>query len=107
MSAKVGLTVRLYRDRPHAAELLGAGHLITDLAEEFTTAMQNLVTGVLTDAGLPGPEGLAAVILALTRGPEADLTDLNLPYQRLRLGLDLLISGTRTPSRGLTHHQGE
>lgn len=93
LSAKVELTVRLIRDSPHAAELLGAGHLIADLADGFTAALTELVTEILSDSGVDRAGEVAGLLLALARGLEADLDDPDAAYRQLRLGLDLIVAG--------------
>lgn len=106
LSAKLDLTVRLTRDSAHAAELLGAGHLIADLADRFTTSMAQLVASVLAEAGIDRPAELAELAVALTRGIEADLSDPQLPYQRLRLGLDLLVAGAAQSKAAQSKKEG-
>ena len=92
MIAKLDLTLRVWQDSPaHAAELLGDNaRLSADLIESYDIAMGDLVSGAV-DA--PGGAELAALLLALTRGLEADLSDLDAPARRLRHGVALLVAG--------------
>ncbi|HKD98366.1 MAG TPA: helix-turn-helix domain-containing protein [Micromonosporaceae bacterium] len=97
LAVKLDLTVGLFRASPHAAELLGATDLIADRVAGFTADVEALAAGVLRDGGIEPAADLAAVAVALTRGLEADLTDTDLPYRRLRQGAELLVAGaTRT-----------
>lgn len=96
LAAKLGLTVRLWRDSPaHAAELIGDNaRLYADLDAAYTAAMRDLLAGIIA-AARPEAEAveLAELLLALTRGLEADLTDPDLPERRLRHGVALLVAG--------------
>jgi AcrR family transcriptional regulator len=104
LAVKLELTLQLWRDSPHAAELLDEGaRLSGDLVERFTDALRELATEVVAVAqasgevalhGLP-PAEVVDIALALTRSLEADLTDPDLPRRRLRRGIDLLVAGLR------------
>jgi AcrR family transcriptional regulator len=96
LMAKLDLTLRLWHDSPaHAAELLGVNaRLSADLDAAYNDAMRELLVGIITadrhttDAAEP-----AEVLLALTRGLEADLSDPDVPARRLRYGVALLVAG--------------
>lgn len=96
VAVKLELTLRLVQDSPHAAELLGATGLISDLSDQFTEALVDLLASALTDAGIESARELAEVLLALTRGLEADLTDPDIPRRRLRYAVSLLIDASKT-----------
>ncbi|QLQ40075.1 TetR/AcrR family transcriptional regulator [Micromonospora robiginosa] len=94
LAAKLELTLTLHRDSPHATELLDAsGKLTGDLVEAYTAELTGLVADTLADAAGPRARVVADVLVALTRGLEADLTDPDLPRQRLRDGVALLVAG--------------
>ncbi|GAB3086790.1 TetR/AcrR family transcriptional regulator [Micromonospora schwarzwaldensis] len=94
LAAKLELTLTLHRDSPHATELLDAsGKLTGDLVEAYTAELTDLVADTLADAAGPRARAVADVLVALTRGLEADLTDPDLPRQRLRDGVALLVAG--------------
>ncbi|MGR8011917.1 TetR/AcrR family transcriptional regulator [Streptomyces hypolithicus] len=99
LTAKLELVLRIWRDSPHAAELLGSeARLTTDLEAQYTAAMAELLTGTIRsrrpDADAPE---LAELLLALTRGLEADLSDPHVPLRRLRHGVALLLAGSAAP----------
>ncbi|MEV0217028.1 TetR/AcrR family transcriptional regulator [Micromonospora sp. ALFpr18c] len=94
LDAKLELTLRLHRESRHAAELLDASTKLSgDLVEAYTRELTDLVTGALADAAGPRARVVAEVLVALTRGLEADLTDPDLPRQRLRDGVALIVAG--------------
>jgi AcrR family transcriptional regulator len=118
LAPKLELTLTLYRDSPHAAELLGSdARVAADLVAEFDEAMRALLVAALAGAAergevvlgpggstsarpadVAGPAGdpaadVAEVALALTRGLEADPSDAERARQRLRLGICLLVAG--------------
>ncbi|HEY3258740.1 MAG TPA: helix-turn-helix domain-containing protein [Pseudonocardiaceae bacterium] len=104
LAVKLELTLQLWRDSPHAAELLDEGaRLSGDLVERFTDALRELATEVVAVAQASGevalhslpPAEVVDIALALTRSLEADLTDPDLPRRRLRRGIDLLVAGLR------------
>jgi len=104
LATKLELTLQLWRDSPHATELLDAGaRLSGDLVERFTQAMHELATAAVAAAAERGEVALdgqnaaelADIALALTRGLEADPTDPDLPRHRLRRGVELLVAGLR------------
>ncbi|MEV4641312.1 helix-turn-helix domain-containing protein [Actinoplanes sp. NPDC049548] len=101
-TVKLELTLKIWADSPHAAELLATNtRLAADAA--FTGAMHDLLTEVLTTAADAGELDLSPVggdagetaelLLALTRGLEADPTRPDLPHRRLRDGIALLTAG--------------
>ena len=98
--AKLDMTMTLRRDSPaHAAELLGAD---TRLTAEPVDAYNADMTRLLADtvaAARPDADAreFAAVLLALTRGLEADLSDPEAPARRLRHGVALLVNGLDHP----------
>jgi AcrR family transcriptional regulator len=102
VAAKLDLTLQLWRDTPHAAELLDAGtRLSGDLVETFTATVRELLTTAITEADAAGAIDLAGnkaadladIILALTYGLEKDLDDPERPGRYLRLAIDLLLAG--------------
>lgn len=102
VAAKLDLTLRLWHDTPHAAELLDAGtRLSGDLVETFTATVRELLTTVLAEADAAGTielseakaGELADIVLALTYGLEKDLNDPQRPRRYLRLAIDLLLAG--------------
>lgn len=106
LSTKLELTLRLWRDSPHAAELLDeSARLSGELVERFTGEMRELLAATVADAAERGevalggadPAEIADIALALTRGLEVDLTDPELPRRRLRRGVDLLVAGLARP----------
>ncbi|MFF5175800.1 TetR/AcrR family transcriptional regulator [Micromonospora sp. NPDC000089] len=98
LAAKLDLTLRLHRDSRHAAELLDTSTRLTgDLAEAYTRELTDVVAGALADAAGPRAGAVADVLVALTRGLEADLTDPDLPRQRLRDGVALVVAGLTHP----------
>ncbi|MDH6460284.1 TetR/AcrR family transcriptional regulator [Micromonospora sp. A200] len=98
LAAKLELTLRLHRESRHAAELLDTSTRLTgDLAEAYTRELTDVVAGALADAAGPRARAVADVLVALTRGLEADLTDPDLPRRRLREGVALLVAGLDHP----------
>ncbi|MEV4478455.1 TetR/AcrR family transcriptional regulator [Micromonospora coxensis] len=98
LAAKLELTLKLHRESRHAAELLDTSTKLTgDLAEAYTRELTDLVAAALADAAGPRARSVADVLVALTRGLEADLTDPDLPRQRLRDGVTLLVAGLTHP----------
>jgi TetR/AcrR family transcriptional regulator len=105
LAPKLALTQRLFRDSPHAPELLGENiRLTADLDAGFSRAMTNLLTRTVRAAARrheivvrpPEAREFAELALALTRGLEADPTDERRARQRLRRGLALLVAGVAT-----------
>ncbi|MEU4887288.1 MULTISPECIES: TetR/AcrR family transcriptional regulator [Streptomyces] len=99
LEVKLRLIVGVWQDSPaHAAELLGVdSRQSADLLETYETAMCELLTSAITDArpDLPktGADEVAQLLLAFTRGLEADLTDPQAPVRRLRHGVALFVAG--------------
>ncbi|HEV2088282.1 MAG TPA: helix-turn-helix domain-containing protein [Cryptosporangiaceae bacterium] len=103
LAAKLELTLRLYRESPHAAEMLDVNaRLFGDLVQGHHQELAALLTRVVTDAVARGEADLgggtdagtvAEIALALLRGLEADLGDLELPHRRLRDAVRLLARG--------------
>jgi TetR/AcrR family transcriptional regulator len=96
LGPKLALTQRVFRDSPHATELLGAdARLSADLDAAFTADLKRLVTGVLVDAGVPRRDAreIAKLCVALTNGIEADRSDDRACTRRLHRGLTLLVTG--------------
>lgn len=101
LAAKLELTLRLYRDSRHAAELLDASTRLTgDLVEAYTREITDVLAMALADAAGARARVVAELLVALTRGLEADLTDPELPRRRLREGVALVVAGLRP-------HQGD
>ncbi|MGC5023001.1 TetR/AcrR family transcriptional regulator [Micromonospora sp. DT47] len=98
LGAKLDLTLKLHRESRHAAELLDTSTKLTgDLVEAYTRELTDVVAGALADAAGPRARAVADVLVALTRGLEADLTDPDLPRQRLRDGVALVVAGLSHP----------
>jgi TetR/AcrR family transcriptional regulator len=96
LGPKLALTQRVFRDSPHATELLGAGaRLSADLEAALTADLKRLVTAALVEAGVPRRDAreTAEITVALTRGMEADRSDDRACTRRLRRALDLLVAG--------------
>lgn len=96
LAPKLAMTQRLFHDSPHATELVGENaRMSPDLDLRFTAQLAGLVATALTDAGIEAGEAVEAAELAvaLTRGLEADLSDVDRPRRRLRHGLALLVAG--------------
>lgn len=94
LATKLELTLRLWRDSPHAAELLDASTRLTgDLVEAYTARLVDLVTGTLRPDAGKHARSVAELTVALTRGLEADLTDPDQPRRLLREGVALLVAG--------------
>jgi TetR/AcrR family transcriptional regulator len=97
LETKLELTLRLFHDSPHAAELLDEGTRLTgDLVAAYTAELVEVVAATLREPLGPDARDVAEVAVALVRGLEADLTDPETPRRRLRLGVRLLTSGTPT-----------
>ncbi|MEW2380473.1 helix-turn-helix domain-containing protein [Micromonospora sp. NPDC047707] len=98
LGAKLDLTLTLHRESRHAAELLDESTKLTgDLVEAYTRELTDVVAAALADRAGPRARAVADVLVALTRGLEADLTDPDLPRRRLRDGVALIVAGLDTP----------
>lgn len=98
LTAKLDLAQRVWRDSPHAGELLGeSAHLSADLASSYNTAMRDLLIDAIS-VDHPDTEAaeVAELLLALTRGLEADLSHPDIALDRLRRGVTLVVAGLRT-----------
>jgi AcrR family transcriptional regulator len=96
METKLALVRKLWHDSPaHAAELLGEGNTVSAaLLADYNTAMRELVADAVAENGLrTDPDEFAELVLALTCGLEADLSDPHTPVRRLRRGVTLLVQG--------------
>jgi AcrR family transcriptional regulator len=102
LAVKLAVTQRLFRDSPHASELLGENSRVAaDLDRAFTADMTDLLTATIIDVATQADLALtddnarevAELTLALTRGLEADLSDPDRPRERLRNGIALLVAG--------------
>jgi TetR/AcrR family transcriptional regulator len=101
LSTKLELTLRLWRESPHAAELLDASTRLTgELVEAYTRRMVDLVAETVQEAAGERARPVAELTIALTRGLEADHTDPELPRQRLREGVTLIVAGLRSQPGG-------
>jgi AcrR family transcriptional regulator len=99
LGPKLALTQRVFRDSPHATELLGEqARLSADLDAALTTDLKRLVTAALVAAAVPRRDAreVAEIAVALTRGMEADRSDDRAPARRLHRGLALLVAGLGT-----------
>lgn len=96
LEAKLGLALTLWRDSPaHAAELLGAdSRLSAELVDAYTVEMRALLieatAGILPEDEAPE---FADLLLAFTRGLEADPANPGLATERLRRGVTLFVAG--------------
>lgn len=96
LEAKLGLALTLWRDSPaHAAELLGAdSRLSAELIDAYTVEMRTLLieatSGILPEGEAPE---FADLLLAFTRGLEADPANPGLATERLRRGVTLFVAG--------------
>lgn len=96
LQAKLGLALTLWRDSPaHAAELLGAdSRLSAELIEAYNESMRGLLAEAAGDILPPADAAeFAELLLAFTRGLEADLAHPGLSTERLRRGVALLVAG--------------
>lgn len=98
LQAKLSLTLGLYRDSPHAAELVGdSARIAVDESHAFTTAMTRMLAETVNEgrphAAPDEVDRFVAVLLALTRGLEADPSGPDEPIRRLREGVALLVAG--------------
>jgi AcrR family transcriptional regulator len=102
LAVKLAVTQRLFRESPHASELLGENSRVAaDLDRAFTANMTDLLTDTIMDVAAQADLALnddnarevAELALALTRGLEADLSDPDRPRERLRNGIALLVAG--------------
>jgi TetR/AcrR family transcriptional regulator len=112
LAVKLAVTQQLFRDSPHASELIGeTARVSCDLDRAFTGAMADLLTQTITDAAsradlaLRGDNAreIAELALALTRGLEADLSDPDRPRERLRNGIALLVAGLAAAAQPAMH----
>lgn len=106
LAVKLELTLQLWHDSPHAAELLDAGARLSGaLVEQFTAQLRQLVAATVSAAAERGEVSLAGtsaaevadIALALTRGLESGVTDPDQPRRHLHRGIHLLITGLPTP----------
>jgi TetR/AcrR family transcriptional regulator len=106
LAVKLELTLQLWHDSPHAAELLDTGARLSGaLVEQFTAQLRELITTTVSAAAERGEVSLrdtsaaevADIALALTRGLESGVTDPDQPRRHLHRGIHLLITGLPTP----------
>lgn len=106
LSVKQELALRLTSESPHAEELLGASARLTgDLFDDYGQAIHQLLVTVVADAQRGGdltlvdiePADIADLGLALAHGLENDISDPEASRRRLRLGIELLAAGLRSP----------
>ncbi|WP_327122145.1 TetR/AcrR family transcriptional regulator [Streptomyces sp. NBC_01341] len=96
LEAKLGLALRLWRESPaHAAELLGVDtRLSVEQVQAYNVAMRDILAeAVAAEHANADANEVAELLLALTRGLEADLSDAAAPVRRLRSGVALLVAG--------------
>ncbi len=101
LTAKLDLALTVWRDSPrHAAELLGQDtRMSAELVEAYNTTIRDLLTGILSGiVTAPRAVEFAELLMALTRGLEADLSDPDIPRRRLRHGIELFVRGLNHPS---------
>jgi AcrR family transcriptional regulator len=107
LAVKLATTQRLFRDSPHAAELI---RQTDDLDRRFTASMTDLLAATIVDAaadadlvlGEENAREVAELALALTRGLEADLADPDRPRERLHSGIALLVAGLAVAAKPVT-----
>lgn len=96
LRAKLRMVMRVWHDSPaHAAELLAVdARVSSDLITRYDESMRALLQDALEQSGHGARAGtVAELLLALTRGLEADLSDPRIPLDLLRQGVELLIAG--------------
>jgi TetR/AcrR family transcriptional regulator len=96
LGPKLALTQRVFRDSPHATELLGEhARLTVDLDAALAADLKRLVVAALVAAEVPRRDAreIAEIAVALTRGVEADRSDDRATERRLRRGLALIVAG--------------
>ncbi len=91
LSVKLKLVVGMYEGSPHAAEILAENSRLDD-GDPLHAGMYRLLVDLLRD--LPDPAGRAALLLALTRGLEHDLTEPGRTERLLADGVRLLVPPT-------------
>jgi AcrR family transcriptional regulator len=116
LATKLALTERLFADSPYAHELVGRSSLVAEEMErrflaDLVDLLAETITGAAADADLQLGEAhareIAELALALTRGLEADHTDLDRRRDRLRNGIALLVAGVAAATRPRTEsHAG-
>ena len=97
LTTKLDLTLQIWHDSPHASELLGAGARLTgDLEAGYTAAMHAVLTAAIHEAHPDADaDELADLLLAFTRGLEADPADPTDPrgqHHLLARGVALLVA---------------
>ncbi|URN12411.1 TetR/AcrR family transcriptional regulator [Streptomyces radiopugnans] len=96
LEAKLGMLAKVWADSPaHAVELLSVdARLSAEPIAAYDAAMRELLASVVT-AERPDVDAaeLAELLLAFTRGLEADLSDPDAPARRLRRGVELFAAG--------------
>ncbi|WP_280726206.1 helix-turn-helix domain-containing protein [Kitasatospora sp. MAA4] len=95
LGAKLAMILLIYRESPHAEELIGeSAQLTADLLADFLAELRAELTAAV-QAVLPEDEAaeFAELLLALTRGLEIHSADPEVPMRRLRLGVSLLVRG--------------
>lgn len=98
LAVKLDTTARLRADGPHAVDVIRAND---DLDHAFTVALLDLLTATIMNAAADvdlhladdNAREVAELVLALTRGLEADLAGENRSRERLRNGVALLVAG--------------
>ncbi|MGW8885981.1 TetR/AcrR family transcriptional regulator [Streptomyces sp. NPDC055749] len=96
LGCKLGLVSKVWADSPaHAPELLGPDtRLSADMIRTFDGGMLDLLAGEIA-AEHPGVDAreVAEILLALTRGLEADLADTAVSAGRLDRAIQLVVAG--------------
>ena len=124
LAVRLAMTQRLFRDSPHASELIGAGARISaDLDRAFMGDLADLLTATITEAAAQADLSLrdtdareiTELVLALTRGLEVDLSgsaaligsasvaDPDRPRERLRDGVALIVAGLAATAQPAGH----
>jgi len=101
LTIKLDLTLRVWRESPHAEELLGStATLPADLLKKYDEALLDSLTAAVT-SDFPDADAreFAELLLALVHGLEAESTDPKIPIRRLHQGVTLLVSGLNSQSK--------
>ncbi|MFE3881281.1 TetR/AcrR family transcriptional regulator [Kitasatospora sp. NPDC059146] len=96
LGSKLALVTKVWSDSPaHAPELLGPDtRLSADLVRDFDARMLDLLAAeIAAEHPDRGAREIAEILLALTRGLEADLSDPPAPVRRLEHAVGLLTAG--------------
>ncbi|MBF9066648.1 TetR/AcrR family transcriptional regulator [Streptacidiphilus fuscans] len=95
LATKLNLTLRLWRESPHAEELLGAGAKISaDLtARDHAVTREALIAAIGAERPDVDAAEFVELLMALGRGLQIESADPEIPTRRLRQGVVLLVAG--------------